>query len=289
MDAHEFGIGSGVRKDAPSFSAFGNIGTVALLVEPTSDDKLVAAAARLENFDLVGRATNTLFPDGRYDAAVLTTGAMTGSDFCGGEVVAAAGERLSALAKKAAVRGLSGLEKLCSIPGSAGGAAAMNAGAFGAEFADLVKWVDALADGKRVRLSPSECGFGYRASIFCKDVIVLSVALKLTRSTPKNVEAEMRRAVAARAASQPSGKSLGSAFKRVDGISAGWYIERAGLKGRRVGGAEISRKHAGFIVNVGGGSASDYVSLMRQAQSEVKDHCGVVLEPEVTILGGDKF
>lgn len=257
------------------------------MIEPRTEEEFAAAVAALEGeeFDVAGRGTNILFPDGEYDAAVLTTRAMTGAEFRGEVAVAFAGERLSSLAKKAAERGLSGLERLAAIPGSVGGAAAMNAGAFGTEFADVALWVDVLADGKRVRLSPDECGFGYRRSALGKDAVVLAAAFSLVRSDRAAVEREAARYAALRAASQPNGKSLGSTFKRADGKSAGWYIERAGLKGARVGGAEISRKHAGFIVNVGGGTAADYLALADRAQREVFEDCGVTLELEVVVAG----
>lgn len=287
MDAQYFVDKFGARRRAPSFSSYGNEGTIGLLIEPRTEEEFAAAVAALEGeeFDVAGRGTNILFPDGEYDAAVLTTRAMTGAEFRGEVAVAFAGERLSSLAKKAAERGLSGLERLAAIPGSVGGAAAMNAGAFGTEFADVALWVDVLADGKRVRLGPEECGFGYRRSALGKDAVVLAAAFSLVRSDRAAVEREAARYAAFRAASQPNGKSLGSTFKRADGKSAGWYIERAGLKGARVGGAEISRKHAGFIVNVGGGTAADYLALADRAQREVLEDCGVTLELEVVVAG----
>ena len=287
MDAQYFVDKFGARRRAPSFSSYGNEGTIGLLIEPRTEEEFAAAVAVLEGeeFDVAGRGTNILFPDGEYDAAVLTTRAMTGAEFRGEVAVAFAGERLSSLAKKAAERGLSGLERLAAIPGSVGGAAAMNAGAFGTEFADVALWVDVLADGKRVRLGPEECGFGYRRSALGKDAVVLAAAFSLVRSDRAAVEREAARYAALRAASQPNGKSLGSTFKRADGKSAGWYIERAGLKGARVGGAEISRKHAGFIVNVGGGTAADYLALADRAQREVFEDCGVTLELEVVVAG----
>ena len=287
MDAQYFVDKFGARRRAPSFSSYGNEGTIGLLIEPRTEEEFAAAVAALEGeeFDVAGRGTNILFPDGEYDAAVLTTRAMTGAEFRGEVAVAFAGERLSSLAKKAAERGLSGLERLAAIPGSVGGAAAMNAGAFGTEFADVALWVDVLADGKRVRLGSEECGFGYRRSALGKDAVVLAAAFSLVRSDRAAVEREAARYAALRAASQPNGKSLGSTFKRADGKSAGWYIERAGLKGARVGGAEISRKHAGFIVNVGGGTAADYLALADRAQREVFEDCGVTLELEVDVAG----
>lgn len=287
MDAQYFVDKFGARRRAPSFSSYGNEGTIGLLIEPRTEEEFAAAVAALEGeeFDVAGRGTNILFPDGEYDAAVLTTRAMTGAEFRGEVAVAFAGERLSSLAKKAAERGLSGLERLAAIPGSVGGAAAMNAGAFGTEFADVALWVDVLVDGKRVRLGPEECGFGYRRSALGKDAVVLAAAFSLVRSDRAAVEREAARYAALRAASQPNGKSLGSTFKRADGKSAGWYIERAGLKGARVGGAEISRKHAGFIVNVGGGTAADYLALADRAQREVFEDCGVTLELEVVVAG----
>ena len=227
MDAQYFVERFGARRRAPSFSSYGNAGTVGLLIEPRTKEEFVAAVAALgdESFDVAGRGTNILFPDGEYDAAVLTTRAMTGAEFCGEVAVALAGERLSSLAKKAAARGLSGLERLAAIPGSVGGAAAMNAGAFGAEFADVALWVEVLADGKRERLGPDECGFGYRKSALGKDAIVLAAAFSFARSDRAAVEREGRKYAALRAASQPKGRSLGSTFKRVDGTSAGWYID----------------------------------------------------------------
>lgn len=287
MDAQYFVERFGARRRAPSFSSYGNEGTIALLISPRTEEELAAAVAALgdEAYDVAGRGTNILFPDGEYPSAVLTTSAVTGAEFRGVTATARAGERLSSLARKAAERGLSGLERLAAIPGSVGGAAAMNAGAFGAEFADVVLWVDVIADGKRERLRPDECGFGYRSSALGKDAIVVEAAFSLARSDRAAVEREAAEYAALRAASQPKGKSLGSTFKRVGGTSAGWYIERAGLKGAREGGAEISRKHAGFIVNAGGGTAADYLALAERAQREVYEYCGAALELEVVVAG----
>lgn len=288
MDTHFGRYIMGAREGAPSFSAYGNVGTIALTAEPRNAEELRAAIEVLSRecaFDIVGRATDTLFPDGLYDAAVLTTRSMTGAEFCGTRVVAAAGEKLPLLAGKAAARGLSGLEQLCSIPGSVGGAAVMNAGAFGREFGELVEWADVIEDGRERRMSAEECAFRYRSSALGGKVIVVAVALRLGRSDVRDVRAAMDEFCARRAATQPTGKSLGSVFARHDGTSAGWYIERAGFKGAKCGGAQISSRHANFIVNTGGGTAADYLSLLRRVRDGVFAHSGVRLVPEIKALG----
>ena len=288
-DREEFGA----RQGAPSFSAFGSGGDIELLLAPTSAAAFAEAVRALrlggERFEVLGRATNVLFPDCRTEGAVLSTGGLRGEEVRGGTVWLAAGEKLGAAAQRAQKRGLSGLENIASVPGSIGGAIAMNAGAYGREICELVEYVDVLSDGKTARLSPRECGFGYRSSVFGKDTIVIGAALKLVQASPYDVAESMREFKRRRTASQPSGRSLGSVFRRAEGTSAGWFVERAGFKGARAGGAEVSRKHANFIVNRGGATSADFVELMERVRDGVKAYCGTELVPEVVILRGSQI
>lgn len=280
-------LGASVRYGAPSFSAFGGDGVIREIVYPRDGLALARVTRYLGKETVVlGGATNVLFPDGTFGRTVVSTSKLTDVSVRGDRVYCQAGARLPAVVSKCAGRGLSGIEQLAGIPGSVGGAIAMNAGAFGREIADVVTRVDAVtADGRVVALSPSMLGAGYRhTDIAGMGLTVLGAELSLAGSTAKEVKERIEGYAARRRSSQPEGRSLGSVFKRADGVSAGYYIERAGLKGARAGGAEISEKHANFIINSGGATAAQFRELAELARAEVFRQFGITLEYEVIFL-----
>ena len=196
---------------------------------------------------------------------------------------------MSAVAKAALSENLTGFEFASGIPGSIGGAVYMNAGAYGGEMKDIVESAELLsADGKSIRtVSAEEMNFGYRRSIL-QDTgeVAVSVTLKLKKGEHAEISEAMRELTRRRNEKQPvQYPSAGSFFKRPAGYFAGKLIEDAGLKGLSVGGAQVSEKHSGFIINKGGASAADIIDLMHLVQNMVYDKFGVKLEPEVRIIG----
>lgn len=237
---------------------------------------------------LLGRGTNLLVSDRGLDTLVIKTAErMTGIRRLDDVTLEAdAGVLLSRLAVYAQQAGLAGLEFAHGIPGTLGGGVVMNAGAYGGELKDVVTEVTALyPDGVKV-LTPAELDFSYRHSVFSAgEGIVLGAKVKLESGDPDAIKAKMDDLMARRKASQPLElPSAGSTFKRPTGYYAGPLIEGCGLKGCRVGGAEVSSKHAGFVVNVGGATCADVLALIEKVQKTVYDAHGVMLEPEVKII-----
>ena len=237
---------------------------------------------------VIGNGTNLLVADKGLDTVVIDTSAelshieLTDE----GEIAADAGVSLAKLALFAWKNGLTGLEFAHGIPGTLGGGVVMNAGAYGGELKDVVTEVTALyPDGVKV-LTPAELDFSYRHSVFSAgEGIVLGAKVKLESGDPDAIKAKMDDLMARRKASQPLElPSAGSTFKRPTGYYAGPLIEGCGLKGCRVGGAEVSSKHAGFVVNVGGATCADVLALIEKVQKTVYDAHGVMLEPEVKII-----
>ena len=238
---------------------------------------------------VIGNGTNLLAPDEGLDRLVIDTSAglnhLTAAD---GVLTAGAGTALARLADAAQKRGLAGLEFAHGIPGTVGGAMCMNAGAYGGEMAQVVESVTLLDPEKGVKtLSGAEMQFGYRRSILTDhpDWVVLSVRFHLPEGDGADIRAKMEELMAKRKASQPlEWPSAGSTFKRPEGNIAGTLIDQTGLKGFTVGGAQVSEKHAGFVINRGGATFADVTELIRQVQKRVFEEKGVRLEPEVKIL-----
>ena len=242
-----------------------------------------SVALKQNGWELIGGCSNTLIADGLITTPIVSTKRLKGVLNCGNNLYVYAGEKLPKVCLIAAEYGLSGMEELSGIPGSAGGGAVMNCGCFNHEIAQIIEYVDIAIDGKVERLYSSEIDWGYRHSGLIGRGIVVGVMFKLARSSTDQIKKVMA-VYKARRAHQPKRPSLGSTFKRADGISAGYYIEQAGLKGMTCGGAQISPQHAGFIINVGGGSAVDYLSLMNVAKSEVKEKFNIELEEEIKVI-----
>ncbi|MCQ2496784.1 MAG: UDP-N-acetylmuramate dehydrogenase [Lachnospiraceae bacterium] len=202
-----------------------------------------------------------------------------------------AGCSLAKLAQEAAAQGLTGLEFAAGIPGTVGGAVVMNAGAYGGEIKDVLDFADCMdEDGEIFRLSNEECEFGYRSSVIQKKkYIVLYASFILERGDVSKIKAEIKELNERRREKQPLElPSAGSTFKRPEGKFAGKLIEDAGLKGYSVGAAQVSEKHCGFVVNRGGATAAEVYGLISDIIEKVYENSGVVLEPEVRLLGFDE-
>lgn len=238
---------------------------------------------------VLGNGTNLLFPDGGIDRLVVSTRDMDGitlrDDGC---LRAEAGAPLVRVANFACKQGLAGLEFAHGIPGSVGGAVCMNAGAYGGEMAQVLRGVGVLFPEEGVKhLSCGDMDFAYRHSMLMEhpDAVVLYGDFALQPGDSQTIRARMEELMGRRKASQPlEYPSAGSTFKRPEGHFAGRLIEEAGCKGLTVGGAQVSEKHAGFVINVGGATCADVLALMAEVQRRVKEHSGVTLEPEVRII-----
>lgn len=272
-------------------------GTAAAFVEVRDETALTAllrflAASGVPHV-VLGNGSNLIVADEGYGGVVLHIGeglCAIGDEPDGFNVQS--GATLAAIARRALDRGLTGLEFASGIPGSLGGAVAMNAGAYGREMKDVVLTTRCLDQtGEIVMLSGSEHNFGYRHSrIQDDDLVAVSVQLRLEPGDPAVIRDSMRDLARRRADKQPLHlPSAGSTFKRPVGYFSGQLIETCGLKGMRVGGAQVSEKHAGFIVNTGDATASDVVTLVRRVREKVFAETGVLLEPEVKLLGGDSL
>ncbi|MCI8423829.1 MAG: UDP-N-acetylmuramate dehydrogenase [Lawsonibacter sp.] len=195
---------------------------------------------------------------------------------------------LSTLSKTALHWGLTGLEFASGIPGSVGGAVTMNAGAYGGEIAQVLEEVTALdLEGNRRTFSAGSCGFGYRRSVFSGgDFLILEATFQLDPGNPAAIKARMDELAAQRKAKQPlEFPSAGSTFKRPPGYFAAALIDQCGLKGLTVGGAQVSEKHAGFVINRGGASCADVLALADQVKERVFQQTNVELELEIKVLG----
>lgn len=236
---------------------------------------------------VMGNGSNLLVSDAGLDAVVLNMTDM--NEICvheDGTITAQAGALLSRIAVRAQQAGLAGLAFAHGIPGSLGGAVAMNAGAYGGEIRQVIRSVTALLDGEICTLDTEALHFGYRHSLFTeREGIVLSATLTLEAGDSAAIRAEMDDLMARRKTSQPlEYPSAGSTFKRPEGYFAGTMIDQCGLKGTAVGGAEVSEKHAGFIINKNNATFHDVTALIELVQDTVFRTFGVELEPEVKII-----
>ena len=261
---------------------------------PESEDQVVAAieAAKAEGvpIQVIGNGSNLLVRDGGIRGLVIALGeGMAAIARAGNVITAWAGASLARVAAYAQAAGLAGLEFASGIPGTLGGGCAMNAGAYGGQLSDVLIDAQVYLDGAVRTLSKDEMQMGYRTTRPLREGgIVLSARFALTPDDPEAILARMRDLNARRRDKQPLNfPSAGSTFKRPEGYFAGALIEQAGLKGRSVSGAQVSEKHAGFIVKTGEATASDIIELIHIVQDEVRAHSGVTLEPEVRIIGED--
>ena len=238
---------------------------------------------------ILGNGSNLLVSDRGFDGVIIQIYRnMSRIQVSGHHMTVQAGALLSAVAKQALREGLSGLEFASGIPGTVGGAVVMNAGAYGGEMKDVVESVTVLDEEGAVRkLAREELQMGYRTSLVKKKgYTVLEAVLKLNDGDPAAISARMEELKEQRVSKQPlEYPSAGSTFKRPEGYFAGKLIMDSGLRGFRVGGAQISEKHCGFVINTGDATAEDVVRLIRQVQDIVYEKFHVKLEPEVWFLG----
>ncbi|MBQ9550176.1 MAG: UDP-N-acetylmuramate dehydrogenase [Lachnospiraceae bacterium] len=238
---------------------------------------------------IIGNGSNLLVSDRGYRGIIIAvTEAFSDIEVSGNEIHAGAGALLSGIADTARKNSLSGFEFASGIPGTAGGAMVMNAGAYGGEMKDVVKSVEALTpEGERVNLSNSEMGFGYRKSIVKSEgLTVLKIIFSLNPGNEGEIKAKMDELSAKRREKQPlEFPSAGSTFKRPEGHFAGKLIMDAGLAGFSVGGASVSEKHCGFIINRGNATSDDVYRLIKKVREVVKEGSGVLLESEVMMIG----
>ena len=265
-------------------------GPAELFAEPGSAEELRALLAFLRArgvpVTVIGNGTNLLVHDEGIRGVVVRLGERFASVRRDGDaLIADAGVTLARLATAAKEQGLAGLEFAHGIPGSLGGAVMMNAGAYGGEMKDVVASVHYLDAGGEIR-ETAEPGFSYRHSRFAgTGEVILGAAVRLTPDDPAAIHARMMELWAKRSASQPLDRpSAGSTFKRPAGGYAAAMIDGAGLRGLTVGGAQVSEKHAGFVINTGDASFADVTALMARIRAAVQEKYGVLLEPEVRIL-----
>ncbi len=237
---------------------------------------------------VVGKGSNLLVSDAGYRGAVIVLGReFKAHSVQGADIKAGAACILAYIVRDAFSRGLGGMEFAVGIPGTVGGALAMNAGSGGVWMDSVAESVTLLVPGAGLeRLRGFEIAWGYRRSGLPERGIIVETVLTLRQADKARIRSEMERSLDRRKASQPLGMpSAGSVFTNPAGDSAGRLIEAAGLKGTQLGGARVSDIHANFIVNVGGATASDVVGLIRKIQMTVKDIHGIELTPEVRLLG----
>lgn len=266
-------------------------GPAALFAEPSDEAELLALLAALRERGvrplLLGKGTNVLVADAGVPGVVVHIGEALGAvRVAGTRMEAGAGVALSVLAQRAREHSLTGLEFAHGIPGSLGGAVVMNAGAYDGEMKDVVVSVRYL-DGEGTLRETEDMGFAYRRSRFSDgQSVVLSAVLQLREGDGEAVAARMRELGERRRSKQPLDRpSAGSTFKRPARGYAAALIEGAGLKGLSVGGAQVSEKHAGFVINTGNASCADVLALMELVRARVYEKYGVELEPEVRIVG----
>lgn len=237
-------------------------------------------------YTVMGNGSNLLVSDkGIRGLVIKLAKGFESAEVSGNIITCQSGILLSRLSNLALKNNLSGLEFASGIPGTLGGAIYMNAGAYGGEMKDVVREVTYLEDGEIK--TASDCDFGYRHSIFTdSDAVILSAKLELVQGDYDTIKAKMEELSAKRCEKQPlSMPSAGSTFKRPEGYFAGKLIEDAGLRGFTVGGASVSEKHCGFVVNNGDATCADVVDLIRRVQELVFEKFGVELETEVKLLG----
>jgi len=303
-------LGDRLRRNHPvgSLTTYRVGGRADCFVQVADPDELVSIAVAVaerrrsgssEPVAVIGQGSNLLVADAGVDGLVLTLGeGFVNIDFLPGEpepgavIVRAGGAvKLPVLAERTVAAGLTGFEWAKGVPGSVGGAVRMNAGGHGSDTAASlaeVRIVD-LATGEDVTMAAGELGLGYRTSALRPEQVIVSADLRLSSAEEVDGPAVLREIVSWRRANQPGGRNAGSVFTNPPGSSAGALIELAGGKGLRLGTAEISSKHANFIIADEGGSADDVFALMVQAAASVYRSSGVRLHPETCLVGYPDF
>ncbi len=271
-------------------------GRASFFARPQSEAELVALLDWAGEEELavgtIGSGSNLLIADdGFRGLAIKLDGELATIERDGERVICGGGARLPAAAARTAAWGLSGLEFAINIPGTAGGAVKMNANAYGGQLAEVLDWVGVASRAGLERRRPEQLGLSYRSSSLGEGEVVTRASFRLQRADPAAVRAGLAEMRARRREAQPSGiKTFGSTFKnpqaeRAGGRSAGQLLEAAGCRGLHHGGARLSEKHANFVSNDGSATTADVLELMAEARRRVYERFGVVLEPEVQLLG----
>lgn len=267
-------------------------GNADLLILPKDKEELLTAInyckASGMKYMIIGNGSNLLFDDNGYSGAIIKISSNMSEVRIDGEYVyAEAGALLSKIARGVAAAALTGMEFAAGIPGTLGGAVCMNAGAYGGEMKDVVYSVSHITkDGEIGRTDKDDLQFGYRNSVYrTNGCTITGVTVKLAKAPKSEIQDKMDDYLSRRASKQPlEFPSAGSVFKRPEGAFAGALIEQCGLKGRMTGGAQVSEKHAGFIINKSNATAQDVKELIREIQNTVKSETGYDLECELIML-----
>ena len=267
-------------------------GNADIFIKIKTLDQLKTVLAATKEFEVpyfvLGKGSNLLVSDSGIEGAVILLDGLDDIIINGNTVICGAGASLRSLCMTVQKASLSGLEFAYGIPGTVGGALYMNAGAYGGEMSQVVVSASAVdTDGNTIELSLADMQLGYRTSVFKKTkLIITSVTLKLEIGHAQEIKTAMDDIFARRRNKQPlEYPSAGSTFKRPEGYFAGALIEQNNLKGVAVGGAQVSEKHAGFVINTGNATCQDVLSLIKKVQATVKSANGVDLEPEVIFVG----
>lgn len=244
-------------------------------------------------FFVIGNGSNLLVKDEGIHGVVIKLGHRFGKIELDGEyILAYAGATMPTLSQLAKKNSLKGLEFACGIPGTIGGGVKMNAGAYGSQISDILYEVTYMDEKEEIKtIKNKDCSFGYRKSIFTinPNYVILSAKFKLERGNIDEIENKMKEnSLARKAKQQLEYPNFGSVFKRPEGYFVGKLVDDAGLRGYKIGGAQVSTKHTGFIVNVDNATCKDVLDLIGYVQTTVYNKFNVKLTPEVIIIGGDK-
>lgn len=274
------------NKWAKEFTALKTGGLINTLMLPKDEKSLLACLENTSNPIVLGGTTNSLISDSGINWEVVLMSGVKGIVIDGNYITAMAGETLSKVCKIARENCLTGMEELSGIPGTIGGAVCMNCGAFGRFISDILVCAKCFINGEIITLTNKDCNFGYRTSGIAKDnIVVLSATFKLEEHSQILISNKMKEYKNKRRLSQPNDLSLGSVFKKYNGVGAGYYIEKCGLKGKTIGGCMVSTKHANFIINTGDGCSTDYAKLALFVQNAVFEKFDIQLEREVKYFG----
>ena len=292
--ADEHGIKYLEHEELSKHTSFKIGGPAEIFAKPESTEQVSAIIEFCNKNEIpilpLGKGSNILISDNGIPGVVMYFGSGFGKTILLDEetIYCEAGTSLGALCNFALENGLTGLEFAYGIPGSVGGAVFMNAGAYGGEIKDVIVYADHVdKEGKTGRFTGEELQMSYRHSAYSdKQYFITGAAFKLQKGDKTEIKAKMDDLLRRRFDKQPMDKpSAGSTFKRPEGAFASALIDQCGLKGYRVGGAEVSTKHAGFVVNIGGATCADVLQLIKDIQEKVKNETGFFIEPEVEILG----
>lgn len=276
-----------------NYTGFKTGGMADYIVVPNSAESFLAVINTLrenrQKYYILGNGSNVVAPEARYDGWIVKTEKAFDQIIFTDEqtVYCGAGVTLAVLCKECAAKGLSGMEFAFGIPGTIGGAIFMNAGAYGSEIKDVAARINVIdADGNTAELSNADMDFGYRSSaVQTKGYIVTGASFKLGCGDTAEILARMNDFMGRRINNQPLDyPSCGSTFKRPDGAYASKLIDECGLRGKSVGGAAVSEKHCGFVINTGTATSDDIFELIKLIQKTVKEKTGFYLEEEIRML-----